>query len=112
MNNKLAEKELINADLYYNLGIYMGNNFLSAVITAENALKRYPSTKHREDLMMLILRSKYQQALYSEESLKTERYQSAVDEYYTYMNEFPQGKYVKEAEQIFKDSSKILPTTD
>lgn len=112
MNNKLAEKELINADLYYNLGIYMGNNFLSAVITAENALKKYPSTKHREDLMMLILRSKYQQALYSEESLKTERYQSAVDEYYTYMNEFPQGKYVKEAEQIFKDSSKILPTTD
>ena len=112
MNDKLAEKELINSDLYYNLGIYMGNNYQSAVVTAENALKKYPSTKHREDLMILILKSKYQQALYSEESLKIERYQSTVDEYYTYLNEFPQGKFVKEAEQIFKDSSKILPKTD
>ena len=68
LNNKLAEKELINADLYYNLGIYMGNNYLSAVITAENALKKYPATKHREELMILILRSKYQQALYSEKA--------------------------------------------
>lgn len=112
LNDKLAEKELINADLYYNLGIYMGNNYLSAIITAENALKKYPATKHREDLMILILKSKYQQALYSEESLKIDRYQSTVDEYYTYMNEFPEGKFVKEAEQIFKDSSKVLPTTD
>ena len=90
----------------------MGNNYQSAVVTAENALKKFPSTKHREDLMILILKSKYQQALYSEESLKIERYQSTVDEYYTYLNEFPQGKFVKEAEQIFKDSSKFLPKTD
>ncbi|NLO70920.1 MAG: outer membrane protein assembly factor BamD [Porphyromonadaceae bacterium] len=112
LNDKMALKELINADLYYNLGIYMGNNYLSAVITAENALKKYPATKHREDLMILILKSKYQQALYSEESLKIDRYQATVDEYYTYMNEFPEGKYVKEASAIFRDSEKKLPKND
>ncbi len=112
LNDKLAQKEMINADLYYNLGTYMGNNYLSAVITAENALKKYPATKHREDLMIIILKSKYQQALYSDPSLRVERYQSTVDEYYTYMNEFPQGKFVKEAAQIFKDSERNLPKTD
>lgn len=112
LNDKLAQKELINSDLYYNLGTYMGNNYLSAVITAENALKKYPATKHREDLMIIVLRSKYQQALYSNPELKIERYQSTVDEYYTYMNEFPEGKYVKEAALIFKDSDKNLPKTD
>lgn len=112
LNDKLAQKELINADLYYNLGIYMGNNYLSAVITAENALKKYPSTKHREDLMILVLKSKYQQALYSEESLRIERYQSTVDEYYTYVNEFPKGKYLREADRIFRDSDRHIPKTD
>jgi outer membrane protein assembly factor BamD len=112
LNDKMAQKEMINADLYYNLGTYMGNNYLSAVITAENALKKYPATKHREDLMIIILKSKYQQALYSEPGLKIERYQATVDEYYTYMNEFPQGKFVKEATQIFRDSERNLPKTD
>lgn len=112
LNDKLAQKEMINADLYYNLGIYMGNNYLSAVITAENALKKYPATKFREDLMILVLKSKYQQALYSDYSLREERYQSTVDEYYTYLNEYPQGKFLKGANQIFKDSEKYLPKTD
>lgn len=112
LNDKLAQKELINADLYYNLGIYMGNNYQAAVITAENALKKYPSTKHREDLMIVVLKSKYQQSLYSEETLRIERYQSTVDEYYTYVNEFPKGKYLREADRIFRDSDRHIPKTD
>lgn len=109
--DKLTEKELKNATLYYNLGIYLGNNYLSAVITAENALKNNPTTHFREELMLLILRSKYQQAIYSNEELKQQRYQDVVDEYYSYINEFPTGKHIKEAEKIFNHSQRYTSKT-
>ena len=109
LNDKLAHKELINADLYYNLGTYLGNNYLSAVVTADNALKKYPGTKHREDLMIVILESKYQQALYSEDMLKTDRYQATIDEAYTYKNEYPEGKHSKRADEILKISERNIP---
>lgn len=109
LTDKLAEKELINAELYYNLGTYLGNNYLSAVIVGENALENYPATKHREDLMIVILKAKYQQALFSDERFKQDRYQTTIDEYYAYVNEFPEGKFVNNAVAIFQDLSSKMP---
>ena len=97
-----------HAALYYNLGNYMGNNYESCVITAQNALRDYPYTNLREDLSILILRAKYELAVYSVEDRKIERYREAVDEYYAFKNEFPESKYMKEAERVFKESQKIL----
>lgn len=111
LNDKLAYKELLNAKLYYDLGIYMGNNYQSAVICAENALKIFPSTKHREDLMIVILKAKYQQALYSDVTMLEDRYQSTIDEAYTYMNEYPDGKFYTQAKDILKKSEKSMPQT-
>ena len=62
----------------------------------------------REDLSILVLRAKYELAVYSVEEKKPERYREAVDEYYAFKNEFPESKYSKEAERIFKESQKIL----
>ncbi len=109
LNDKLAQKELLNAKLYYDLGTYMGNNYLSAVICAENALKVFPSTSHREDLMIVILKAKYQQAIYSDAALIVDRYQSTIDEAYTYMNEFPNGKYFSQAKDILAKMEKNMP---
>ena len=50
LQDKLVLKELQNAQLYYNLGTYMGNNYQSAVIVAENAIKDYPYSKYKEAL--------------------------------------------------------------
>lgn len=106
LNDKLAHKYYINSKLYYNLGTYLGNNYKSAVITAENALKKFPATKYREDLMILILQSKYQESLLSFEEIKSERFQSTIDEYYNYINEFPEGKFRKEADKMLKVAEK------
>ena len=70
LQDKLVLKELYSARLYYNLGNYMGNNYLSCVITAQNALKDYPYTDYREDLSILILRAKYEMAVNSVEDKK------------------------------------------
>lgn len=104
LQDKLVMKEYLSAKLYYNLGNYMGNNYQSCVITAQNALKDYPYTNLREDLSILILRAKYELAVYSVEERKQERYRETVDEYYAFKNEFPESKYLKEAERIFGKS--------
>lgn len=106
LNDKLAYKQLLNAKLYYNLGNYLGNNYLSAIIEAQNTLKNFPSTKYREELSFIILQAKYTQATNSIEEKRKERYQDTVDEYYSFINEFPEGKNRSVADKIFQEASK------
>ena len=108
LTNKLAYKELLTAKLYYNLGNYLGNNYLSAVIVAQNALLNYPSNAYREEFSFIILQSKYQQAVQSFEDKKMERFRDTIDEYYNYTNEFPEGKYRKDADKILADSKRTV----
>lgn len=108
LQDKLVMKEYLSAKMYYNLGNYLGNNYLSCVITAQNALKDYPYTNLREDLSILILRAKYEMAINSVDDKKPERYRETVDEYYAFKNEFPESKYLKDAERIFQESRKVL----
>lgn len=108
LQDKLVLKEFLSAKLYYNLGNYMGNNFQACVVTAQNALKDYPYTDYREELSVLILRSRYEMAINSIEEKKIDRYREAVDEYYAFKNEFPESKHTKEAEKIFRESQKVI----
>jgi outer membrane protein assembly factor BamD len=108
LQDKLTLKELQNAQLYYNLGNFMGNNYESAIIVSENALKSYPYTKYREDFEMLILKSKYQEARQSIDERQEERYRDVVDEYFSYVNNFPDSKNKKEAENIYKIAQKHI----
>jgi outer membrane protein assembly factor BamD len=86
----------------------MGNNYESAIIVSENALKSYPYTKYREDFEMLILKSKYQEARQSIDERQEERYRDVVDEYFSYVNNFPDSKNKKEAENIYKIAQKHI----
>ena len=108
LQDKLVLKELYSARLYYNLGNYLGNNYESCVITAQNALKDYPYTDYREELSILVLRARHEMAIYSVEDKKMDRYRETIDEYYAFKNEFPESKYLKEAEKIFNESQKVI----
>ena len=102
MQDKLTLKELQNAQLYYNLGNFLGNNYQSAIITAQNALRAYPYSKYREDFEMLILKSKFQEANQSVSEKQDERFRDVIDEYYSFINNYPNSKNTKEAENIYK----------
>lgn len=102
MQDKLTLKELQNVQLYYNLGNFLGNNYQSAIITAQNALKSYPYSKYREDFEMLILKSKFQEAKESIEEKKEDRYRKVIDEYFSFVNNYPDSKNLKEAENIYR----------
>lgn len=120
LQDKLVEKEYLSAKLYYDLGSYTGNtvysstgnNYLAAIVTAQNILKDYPYTKLREELSILILRARYDMAKESVIEKKEERMLETVDEYYAFKNEFPESKYMKEVENIYKDASKYIKTTE
>lgn len=106
MYDKLAYKEFLSAKLYYNLGTYLGNNYLSCEVTAKNALKKYPGNSYQEELSWYILQSKYQQWVHSLESKKAERLIDTEDEYYSFRTEYPESKHLAQAEKIWKDIQK------
>lgn len=108
MTDKLAQKELYSAKLYYNLGTYLGNNYLSAEIVAKNAIKKYPSNKYLEDFGWIILQAKYKQLEYSVEEMRDDRARDAQDEYYSFITDFPESKHRKEADTIGKAIKKML----
>lgn len=111
MHELLVEKEYLSAKLYYELGdymAYMGNNYLACIITAQNVMNDYPYTSFREELSILVLRARYKMALHSVESKKMERFRAAIDEYYAFKTEFPESKYLKEADKYYKEAIKFV----
>lgn len=108
LQDKLTLKELQNAQLYYNLGTYLGNNYESAVIVAKNAIKDYPYSKYKEELEMLILKARYQEANLSVEEKKADRFREVIDEYYSFINNYPDSPNREEADNIFKIATKYV----
>lgn len=76
------------------------------MITAKNAIKDYPYSKYKEQLEFLILKSRYSEASESVDEKKEERFRTVIDEYYSFINDYPASKDRKEAENIFKIASK------
>ena len=114
LQDKLVIKELLSAQLYFNLGGYFGNinsgnesNYSSCIIVAQNALKTYPYSKWREDFALLVMKSKYELAENSTEDKKLERYRDAEDECYGFMNEYPESASCKLAEKYIAKCKKI-----
>lgn len=108
LQDKLTLKELQNAQLYYNLGTYMGNNYESAIITAQNAIKEYPYSKYKEELELLVLKAKYQEAALSVAEKKADRFRDVIDEYYSFVNNYPDSPNREEAENILRIAQKYV----
>jgi outer membrane protein assembly factor BamD len=86
----------------------MGNNYESAVIVAKNAIKDYPYSKYKEELELLVLKSRYQEANMSVDERKSDRFREVIDEYYSFVNNYPDSPNRSEAENIYKIASKYV----
>jgi outer membrane protein assembly factor BamD len=58
--------------------------------------------------MFLILKSSYLLADKSIPSLQRERFQAAIDEYYSFIGEFPDGPHSREARRMYESSNRFL----
>ncbi len=114
LQEKLALKELMAVRLYYNLGNYVvgypfpGGNYTSCVITAQNALRTYPYSQYKEEFMYYSIRAKYDMANESVDEKREFRYRDVIDEYYSYINDFPDGKHLKQVQKIYESSKKEI----
>lgn len=108
MYEKLALRDLKNAQLYYNLGNYRGNNYRAAVVSAQNALNDYPNTSYKEDYSIIIVRAKYKEAINSVLEKLKERSEDALDECYYFLQEYPETKHKKEVEKIATHLKRVL----
>jgi outer membrane protein assembly factor BamD len=103
MKDKLVDKSYLTARLYYNLGQYK-----ASIIALSNSLDDYPETKYREELMYLLLRSSYLLAENSVPAKMKERFQSTLDEYYSFVGEFPQSQYTRDAQRMYERTDRFL----
>jgi outer membrane protein assembly factor BamD len=103
LQDKLVEKSYLSARLYYDMKQYK-----AAVIALNNSLKEFATTKYREKMMYLKLNSLYQYASLSLPVKQKERYQATLDDYYSFMEEFPTSTYSKDVNNIFQKTNKFL----
>ena len=103
LEEKLVEKSYLSAKLYYDMKQYK-----AAVVALNNSLKEYADTKYREEMMYLKLNSLF---LYAENSMsdkQKERYQATLDDYYSFMEEFPKSRYSRDIRRIYQATSRFL----
>lgn len=103
LEEKLVEKSYISAKLYYDRKEYK-----AAVVALNNSLEEYAETKYREEMMFLKLNSLFMYAEKSFANKQRERYQEALDEYYSFMEEFPKSEYSKEVSNIYEKTNRYL----
>jgi outer membrane protein assembly factor BamD len=107
MQDRLVEKSYVNARLYYNMKEYK-----AAVTALSNSLKEFSESKYREEMMYLKLNSLFLYAEMSYSNRQKERYQATLDDYYSFMEEYPESKYSKEVKKIYDDTAKYLKIKD
>lgn len=103
LQDKLVLKSFLSARNYYDRESYP-----SAIISLQNALKDYPGSSYREDLMFMLLESRFEHASLSIEEKKRERYNLAKEEYYSFVDEFPKSEYVKSTEKMIEEIESYL----
>jgi outer membrane protein assembly factor BamD len=103
LNEKIVFKSFLSARLYFDMSYYK-----AAVIALDNSLNDFPATKYREELKYLLFKSKYLLAINSIESKKRERMIDARDEYFTFVDEFSESKYIREVKRDYKQISNFL----
>jgi outer membrane protein assembly factor BamD len=103
LQDKLVEKSYLNAKLYYDMKQYK-----AAIVALSNSLKEFANTKYREKMMYLKLNSLYLYAEYSLPKKQKERYQATLDDYYSFMEEFPKSTYSRDVNNIYQKTNKFL----
>lgn len=103
LSGRLMEKSYINAYTYFKIGKYK-----SAIVAFKNAMKQYPESPRREDMMYYTTVSAYRLAENSVESKQLDRYLAMLDHYYSFIGEFPESKHTKELARMAKDARNYI----
>lgn len=100
---RMEERSFLNAYTYYKILRYD-----SAIIAFRNALKKYPESHRREDIMYYIALSAYNFADNSIASRQSDRFMTALDSYYSFIMEYPESKYRAELDKLAENAKRYI----
>ena len=103
LNNKLEEKDYNICLLHYRM-----ENYNAAITCFENLLKKYPNTKHREEVLSNMAKTYYDYAENSVPEKRKERYEACIERYNTLSYLYPDSPFLSEAEAISNKARKKL----
>lgn len=107
MWDKLAQKDYLSAENYYKR-----ERWVSAIVSLNNCLKDYPGTRHREKIMYMLFNSKYELAVNSYELKQYERFTEAKEEYYYFVDEYPNSEYAQDMTRKYEVINRFLDQYD
>jgi outer membrane protein assembly factor BamD len=96
---KLEEKAFANAKLYHKLGRHK-----AAVIALDNFKKDYPDSDKKEEASFLQIETEY---IYAKESIRDkqkERYQKVIEFYEEFVDNYPNSRFLKDAQDIYDNA--------
>ncbi|MDX5422829.1 MAG: outer membrane protein assembly factor BamD [Hymenobacteraceae bacterium] len=93
---KLDKKSFDNAKLYYQLRYWR-----SAVVAFNNFQKEHASSPYSEEAAYLKLDAQHRFAQESVPSKQEERYSEVIDYYQSFVDQYPNSRYARSAEQIY-----------
>ena len=100
---KLDKKEFNHARLYYQLRYWR-----SAVVAFNNFQREHASSPYSEEAAFLKLDSQYRFAMESIPSKQEERFEEAIDYFQTFVDQYPDSRYKRNAEQIYDQARSEL----
>jgi outer membrane protein assembly factor BamD len=103
LEDKLVEKNYKSARLYYDMREYK-----AATVAINNSLNMYPDSKYREEMMFLRLNSLFLYAVNSMPNLQRTRYQDTLDDYYSFIEEYPESIFSREVRSIHQRTERFL----
>lgn len=95
MDSRLELKAFDMAKLYFKM-----TDYKAAIAASQAFIKQYQSSKYHEDAMFLIIQANYLYALNSISLRQEERFTETSEAYVEFVSQFPESKYLKEAEKM------------
>jgi outer membrane protein assembly factor BamD len=105
LREKIMRKSYLGAKTYFNL-----EDYKASLTSLKSSLSDYPETQYREEILYMIVKSSYMLAMNSIESKQPERFQDAIDDYYSFIAEYPESQFSKDAVQMYENASNYLKT--
>ena len=103
LNGRLDRKAYEAARLYYKMEDYKASR-----VAFRNVLKDNSENIYREDVLYYTAMSSYNYAHLSVQAKQKDRYLVFVDDYLNFIGEYPESKYRKELDVMYKRAQKAL----
>lgn len=103
LNEKLEEKDYNICMLFYRM-----ENYSAAITSFENLLKKYPNTKHREEILLNMATTYYDYAENSIPEKQRERYESCIEQCNTLSYLYPESSYLHNVNSVAAKARKKL----